>query len=68
MKTVKHVEGVPWYRHVVRYTTAAGKRVKFVFWSPGDPWVRMEVSRTLAGSPGIREIKPGSVTITRSCP
>ena len=66
MKTLKYVEGVPWYRHVVRYTTTDGEREEFVIWSPGEPWVRMEVSRTLAGTPGILNIKPGSVTIVNT--
>lgn len=57
------VEGVPWYRHVVRYSLTDGTRRRMVRWSPGFPWIREEVGRELADRFGIEGIKPGSVSI-----
>jgi len=62
MKT-KLIEGVPYHRHVVRYTTADGKRRRMVRWSPGRPWVYDEVGRELLDRFGADGIKPRSVTI-----
>lgn len=58
------IEGVPYYRHVIRYTLADGRRRRMVRWSPGFPWIRSEVGRELADRFGLDGIKHGSVTIT----
>lgn len=60
---MKFIEGVPYHRHVVRYTTIDGKRRRMVHWSPGHPWVRTEVLHTLDARVGVENIKPRSVTI-----
>jgi hypothetical protein len=60
---VKHIEGVPYYRHVVRYALSDGRRRRMVRWSPGHPWVRTEVARELVERFGVEGIKRGSVTI-----
>jgi hypothetical protein len=58
------IEGVRYYRHVVRYTLADGRRRRLVRWSPGHHWVRSEIARELDDRHGIENIKPGSCTIT----
>lgn len=60
------VEGVPYYRFVVRYTLRTGQRRRMVRWSPGFPWVREEIARELVERFGIEAIKPGSVTIVEA--
>jgi hypothetical protein len=57
------IEGVPYYRHVVRYTLTSGQRRRMVRWSPGAPWVYQEVGRELLERFGLEAIKLGSVTI-----
>ena len=59
------VEGVPYYRHVVRFTLADGRRRRWVRWSPGAPWVTGEVLHELVDAFGRGAIKPGSVTIAK---
>jgi hypothetical protein len=61
----KYIEGIPYYRHLIRYTLATGERRSMIRWSPGAPWVREEVARELCDRFGIEGIKPGSVTITQ---
>lgn len=41
------VEGVPWYRFSVRFRTVDGRRVRWMRWSPGAPWVYSEIEREL---------------------
>ena len=63
---MKRIEGVPYYRYVVRFVLLTEKgsvRRKRVFYSPGEPWVRTEVSRALVDYYGLERIKPGSVTL-----
>ena len=67
-RAVRKVEGVPYYRHVVRYTLASGKRRRMVRWSPGAPWVYEEVGRELCERFGLEGIRPGSVTIRAEQP
>lgn len=59
----RRVEGVLWFRWIVRYALADGTRRRMVRWSPWFPWIRGEVGRELAERFGIDKIKPGSVTI-----
>lgn len=59
----RHIEGVPYHRHVIRYTLVDGRRRCMVRWSPGHPWVRTEVARELVERFGEDGIKRGSVTI-----
>jgi hypothetical protein len=57
---VKLVEGVPWYRFVIRFRLLSGERRRMVRWSPGEPWIREEIARELSDRQLV--IKPGSVT------
>lgn len=41
------IEGVPYYRFRVRWTTYSGKRRQRTIISPGLPWVSSEVRRML---------------------
>lgn len=52
------VEGIPYSRYVVRYTTTAGKRRRKVIWCPGRPWLSETIDRWVSYE-GIA-IKPGS--------
>ncbi len=63
MNAVRYVEGVPYYRHRVRFTLADGRRRCWVRWSPGAHWVYEEVARELAGTFGIDGVKPHSCSI-----
>lgn len=60
---MKRIEGVPYYRFVIRYTLATGQRRRMVRWSPGSPWVASEVVRELVDRFGVTGIKAGSVII-----
>lgn len=60
---VRMIEGVPYFRHAVRFRLASGERRRWVRWSPGFPWVREEVARELVERFGFEAIKPGSLTI-----
>jgi len=60
---MKTIEGVPYYRFLVRYTLADGRRLRMVRWSPGFPWVRDEVGRELLDRFGLEGIRRGSVSI-----
>lgn len=62
----KYIEGVPYYSYLVRYRTTDGKRRRLTFWSPGEPWIRTELGRTLDAMHGIETIVPGSVTYRRA--
>lgn len=65
----KVIEGVPYFRHVVRFTLADGRRRRWVRWSPGYPWIGGEVARELRDRFGRDGIKPGSnVTIREEAP
>jgi hypothetical protein len=33
----KYIEGIPYYRHLIRYTLATGERRSMIRWSPGAP-------------------------------
>lgn len=66
MKHVMHIEGVPYYRYVVRFTLADGRRRRWVRWSPGPPWVYSEVGRELIERFGDNGVRKGSVSITAS--
>ena len=57
------IEGVPYFRFLVRYRLADGARRRMFRRSPGFPWVRSEVARELADRVGLENVKPGSVTI-----
>jgi hypothetical protein len=57
------IEGVPYHRFVVRFTLANGRRRRRFYWSPGLPWVRDEVGRSLVDEFGLEGIKPHSCTI-----
>lgn len=63
MPTVRIIEGVPYYRHRVRFQLADGRRRTWVRWSPGAHWVYQEVARELDDRFGIEGIKPRSCTI-----
>lgn len=41
------IEGVPYYRYRVRWTTVDGKRRQRTILSPGYPWLRSEVRHML---------------------
>ncbi len=56
-------EGVPYFRFIIRYVLANGRKRRMVRWSPGLPWIRGEVARELVDRFGIDGIKPGSVRI-----
>jgi hypothetical protein len=60
---VLRIEGVPYYRHVMRFTLADGRQRRLVRWSPGHPWVHEEVGRELIDTYGEDGIRPGSCTI-----
>lgn len=60
MTAPRFVEGVPYYRHRVRFTLADGRRRSWVRWSPGYPWIREEVARELHDTFGPNGIKAGS--------
>lgn len=62
-RSVRMVEGAPYYRHRVRFQLADGRRRSWVRWSPGYPWIREEVGRELADRFGLAGVKPGSCTI-----
>lgn len=55
-------EGVPYRRYAVSFQTTAGKRVRVHVWSPGQPWLREEVSRML-GDRG--DVRPGSDVVVK---
>lgn len=59
------LEGVPYFRYVVRFRLADGRRRRLVRWSPGSPWVYEEVGRELAARFGANGVKPRSCTITQ---
>lgn len=61
--SVRYVEGVPYYRHRVRFQLADGRRRVWVRWSPGYPWIREEVGRELADRFGLDGVKLHSCTI-----
>jgi len=61
--TVRMVEGVPYRRHLVRFTLDDGRRRRMVRWSPGYPWIREDVARELVDRFGYDSIRPGSITI-----
>lgn len=63
MTHVKIIEGVPWRKYRVRYRMSNGRRRSMTRWSPGFPWVRMEIARELDETIGIENIAPRSVTI-----
>lgn len=61
------VEGVVYRRFVIRYTVSVDgrpRRRKMIRWSPGIPWIRMEIARELDSQYGIENIKPRSVSIS----
>jgi len=60
------VEGVHYWRFVVRYRLSDGRRRRLVRWSPGYPWVREEICRELADRFGLNGIWPKSVTIKQA--
>lgn len=63
-RSIRHVEGVPYYRHAVHFRLLDGTRVRWVRWSPGAPWVYSEVHRELEAR-GIypEHLRPHSLTI-----
>lgn len=65
---IRNVEGVPYYRFHVAFRTKDGKRHRMVYWSPGFPWVRGEVARSLDAYFGIENVRPGSCTIVQEDP
>jgi hypothetical protein len=62
------VEGVPYYPFRVTWKTACGRRRRCVFWSPGEPWLHIEVARALDDEYGLDAIAPGSCTNRRARP
>ncbi len=61
--TVRIVEGVPYFPHVVRFRLADGRRRRWVRYSPGYPWVREEVGRELMARFGAEGVRAHSCTI-----
>lgn len=61
--SVRFIEGVPYYRHEVRYRLADGRKRRMYRWSVGDKYVYQEVALELASRFGIEGIQPGSVRI-----
>lgn len=63
--SVLYTEGVPNYRHLISFRMANGRRVRWVRWSPGQPWIREELTRELVNR-GItpEQLKPNSCVIT----
>lgn len=61
MTRVKLIEGVPWRKYRVRYRTTNGRRRSMTRWSPGFPWVRMEIAQELVE--GEYDVADHSVTI-----
>lgn len=57
------IEGVRYYRFLVRYTLRDGSRRRMVRWSPGFPWIREEILRELDDRFGLDAIRPGSITV-----
>ena len=65
---VRYIEGVPYYKFRARFRLVSGERRQRTYWSPGYPWVRTEVARSLGAEFGIENIKPQSVTLTQVTP
>jgi hypothetical protein len=63
MHNLKMIEGVSYYRFVVRFRLADGRERRWFRWSPGHPWVRDEIGRELHAKFGADGVQPGSATI-----
>lgn len=67
--TYRLVEGVPWFRYVVRFkllsgaSGAGGRWRRVVRWSPGPPWIYGEIARELDARYGVERIGRGSVSV-----
>lgn len=57
------VEGVPYHRYLVRYTTSAGKRRQKVLYAPGRAFLRDTIDRWVYLDDV--DIKPGSNVIVK---
>jgi hypothetical protein len=68
MVATRNIEGVTYYRFRARFRTTDGKRRSKIVWSPGEPWLRTEVARTLDAVFGIEAIKPYSCVIDGPLP
>ncbi len=65
MSNPRVYEGVPYYRYLVRFTMSDGRRVRWVRWSPGDPWIHDQLAREFSDRFESGEVKPGSGRVTR---
>lgn len=60
---MKYLEGVAYHRHIVRFKLSDGRRRRRVYYSPGGPWVKAEVGRSLLEEFGPDGVAPHSCTI-----
>ncbi len=60
---VRYIEGVPYYRHRVRFTLADGRVRRWVRWAPAMMSAREAVARELFETFGAVGVKPHSCTI-----
>ena len=60
------IEGVPYFRYLVRYVTTHGRRRTKVLYSPGRPWIGEAVRRWIACED--IDVKRGSNVRISPCP
>jgi pyruvate-formate lyase-activating enzyme len=53
---VRIIEGVAYRPFVVRCRLKSGRRLRRIYWSPGEPWVGTEVSRALGAEFGYENL------------
>ena len=56
-------EGVPYHPFIVTFRTKDGARHHETHYSPGFPWVRTEVARSIDERIGVEQVVPGTCVI-----
>jgi len=64
MKNPRYIEGVLYYRHIVRFTLSDGRRRRWIRWSPGGTFAYSEIGNELVDRFGEHGVKQNSATIS----